>query len=84
MSKNRKKIYSCKTFFLSFGSKIAIYLSLRLHKGLKPSALKREHPALQNMKILYFFLYLWVIFALLDSDTATQINADPESGSTTC
>jgi hypothetical protein len=46
----------------------------------KPTALKREHPALQNMKILYFFLYLWVIFALLDPDPepATQINADPD------
>ncbi len=29
------------------------------------------------MKILYFFLLLWVIFALLDPDPATQINADP-------
>jgi hypothetical protein len=29
------------------------------------------------MKILYFFLFLWVIFALLDPDPATQINADP-------
>ena len=31
------------------------------------------------MKILYFFLYLWVIFALLDPDPdpRTQINADP-------
>jgi len=46
------------------------------------SALKKEHPALQNMKILYFFLYFWVIFALLDPDPATQINADP-CGSTT-
>jgi hypothetical protein len=45
----------------------------------KPSVLKREHPALQNMKILDFFLFLWVIFALLDPDPdpATQINADP-------
>jgi hypothetical protein len=50
----------------------------------KPSALKIEHPALQNMKILYFFLFLWVIFALLDPDPATQINADPcGSGSET-
>jgi hypothetical protein len=32
----------------------------------KPSALKREHPVLKNMKILDFFLFLWVIFALLD------------------
>jgi hypothetical protein len=29
-----------------------------------PSALKREYPALQNMKFLNFFLFLWVIFAL--------------------
>ncbi len=27
-----------------------------------------KHSALQNMKILYFFLFLWVIFALLDPD----------------
>jgi hypothetical protein len=37
----------------------------------KPSALKREHPALQNMKFLNF---LWVIFVLLDRDP------DSESG----
>jgi hypothetical protein len=31
------------------------------------------------MKILYFILFLWVIFALLDPnpDPATQINVDP-------
>ncbi len=34
----------------------------------KPSALKREHPALQKMKCINFFLFLWVIFALLDTD----------------
>jgi len=41
----------------------------------KPSALKREHPAIQNMKF-----FLWVIFALLDPepDPAFQINADPD------
>jgi hypothetical protein len=33
-----------------------------------PSALKREHPALQNMKFFNFFIFLWVIFALLDPD----------------
>jgi hypothetical protein len=43
------------------------------------SALKREHPVLKNMKILDFFLFLWVIFALLDPDPATQINADPDT-----
>jgi hypothetical protein len=41
----------------------------------KPSALKREHTALQNMKFLNLFLFLWVIFALLDLDP------DYESGS---
>jgi hypothetical protein len=30
------------------------------------------------MKILNFFLFLWVIFALLDPDPATQIKADPD------
>jgi hypothetical protein len=50
----------------------------------KPTALKREHPALQNMKFLYFYLFLCVIFAILDPDPATQINADPcGSGSKT-
>ena len=32
----------------------------------KTSALKREHPAIQNMKFLNFFLFLWVILDLLD------------------
>ncbi len=41
----------------------------------KPSALKKEHPALQVMKFLSFFLLLWVIFALLNPDQ------DSESGS---
>ncbi len=36
------------------------------------------------MEILDFFLFLWIIFALLDPDPATQINADPcGSGSET-
>ncbi len=42
---------------------------------------KIEHPPLQNMKILYFFLYLWVIYALLDPDPATHNECG--SGSTT-
>jgi hypothetical protein len=42
------------------------------------SALKREHPAFQNLN---FFLYLWVIFVLVDPnpDPAAQINADPDT-----
>jgi hypothetical protein len=53
----------------------------------KPSALKREHPALQNIKFLNFFLFLWVIFALLDpgpdseSGPTDLIESGSESGS---
>ncbi len=35
-------------------------------------SLKRGHPALQNMKFLNFFQFLWVTFALLDPDAADQ------------
>jgi hypothetical protein len=41
----------------------------------KPLALKRENPALQNMIFFYFFLYLWLVFVLLDP------NLDPHFGS---
>jgi hypothetical protein len=48
-----------------------------------PSALKKEHPALKNMK----FLLLWVIFALLDpnsdSEYGTGSTCPIESGSAT-
>jgi hypothetical protein len=57
-------------------------LSLGLNKGrtsyrrsLEPSK-ENIQPALQNMKIIYFFLYLWVIFAHLDPDPATQMKVD--------
>ncbi len=53
----------------------------------KPSALKSEHPELQKLKIVSFFLCLWVLFALLDLDPdcesgswydpGTQLNPDP-------
>jgi hypothetical protein len=42
------------------------------------STLKKEHPAHQNMKIFYFFLFLWVIFVSPVPDSGTQINADPD------
>jgi hypothetical protein len=53
----------------------------------KPSALKREHPALQKMKILSFFLFFFLTFLpswirirnlYADPDPAAQINADPD------
>jgi hypothetical protein len=34
----------------------------------KPSALKREHLAVQKMNFINLFIFLWVIFALLDPD----------------
>ncbi len=45
----------------------------------KTSALKREHPAFQNMIFLNFFLFLWVTFTLLDPDPDPQtwLNPDP-------
>jgi hypothetical protein len=45
----------------------------------KPSTLKIEHPALQKMNFFFFFLCLWVIFALLDLDTdpGTPLTPDP-------
>jgi hypothetical protein len=50
----------------------------------KPSALKREHPALKSMKILDFFYFCgsflppWIRIRNLnaDPDPATQIKAD--------
>jgi hypothetical protein len=47
-----------------------LYRKLKLQK--KPSALKREHPARENMKFLNFFLFLLVIFALLDPDSESR------------
>jgi hypothetical protein len=44
----------------------------------KPSALKREHSVLKNMKILDFFLFLWVIFGLLDPDPDLDTAPDPK------
>ncbi len=42
----------------------------------KPSALKREHPVLQSMELLNFFLLLWVIFALLDPDPDSEYGSE--------
>jgi hypothetical protein len=48
----------------------------------KPSALKREHPALQKMKFINCFLFFWAIFALLDPDPVfriwTHFETDPD------
>jgi hypothetical protein len=62
----RKKIQL--KFFSFFKSKIAIY-----RRSLQPS--KKKHSTLQKMKFINCFLFLWAIFALLDS------YPDCESGS---
>ncbi len=49
----------------------------------KPSAFKRDHPALQDMKFLNFFLFLWVIFALLDPDPDPQTRIQTGFGNNT-
>jgi hypothetical protein len=46
----------------------------------KFSALKKEHPALQKMKFMNLFLFLWSIFAPLgyaNPDPGTPLNPDP-------
>jgi hypothetical protein len=45
-----------------------VCLSACLYGEAFTPALKREHPALQNMKFLNFFLCLWVIVAIRDPD----------------
>jgi hypothetical protein len=47
----------------------------------KPPAPKKEHPALQNMKFLNFFLFLWGFFALPDPDSESGSTDLVESGS---
>jgi hypothetical protein len=44
-----------------------------------PSALKREHPALQKIKFINFFLCLWVILALPNPDCNPDPDTDPET-----
>jgi hypothetical protein len=89
-----KKFTAVKVFFIYFGSKIAIYLSLGLHKGHTSyrrrevfSPQKRTSSISKHENSLLFSIFV-VIFALLDPDPdpAAQINADPcgsGSGSTT-
>jgi hypothetical protein len=68
-------------FFLLFLTNIAIKFSLALHKGrtsykrsLQLSKENIQH--FKKMKIINFFLFLWVIFALLEPDP----DPDCESG----
>ncbi len=78
MTKNFKK-FTAKRKLNFFGSKIPIYLSLVLQKDVQAteeafSPQKRRNILHFIHEISYFFLLLWVFFALLDPDP------DPESG----
>jgi hypothetical protein len=55
-------------FFKIKNCNLVIPYKGRLKLQQKPSLLTREHLALQNMKFLDFFLFLWVFFALLGPD----------------
>jgi hypothetical protein len=57
MTKNLKKFTAVKHFKIFFGF---------FGEAFSP---QKRTSSTKNMKILYFFLYLWVIFALLDPDT---------------
>jgi hypothetical protein len=63
--------------YIFFGSKIAIYLSPGLPK-IRPSYRRSRTYSASKHENSSLFLFLWVIFALLGPDRATQINADPD------
>ncbi len=70
------KIFQLKKKFYLFISKNAIQFSLGLHKG-RPSyrrSLERSIESIQHFKTwnFFIFLFLWVIFALLNSDPADK------------
>ncbi len=48
----------------------------KLHE--KPSALKREYPARQKIKVIKFFQCLCVIFSHPDTDPGTPLNPDTD------
>ncbi len=90
MTKNWKKNYSWKFFFIFFLSKTAIYLSLGLHKVCLSyrRSLQFSKEAIQHFKTWTFtnyFLLLWVILPSwiriripnTDPDPQIRLNTDP-------
>jgi hypothetical protein len=78
LTKNRKKIGTVENVYIFFWSKIVIYLSQDILKrrssyrrSFQPS---KENIALQKMRFTNFFLFVWVIFTLLDSDPPHWLN----------
>ncbi len=82
MTKYVKK-FTVETKFIIFLSKIAIYLSLGLHKGRPSYRSRLQHSKRTSGTSKHeFFLFLWIIFALLDPDPATplaHIRVNPDS-----
>jgi hypothetical protein len=79
MTKNWKKFTAEKNCFLPIPRPPKGHPSYK--RSLQASALKREHPPLQNKKFLNFILFLWVILALLDPDSESGSSDLIESGS---
>ncbi len=81
-----KKNLQLEIKFLFSWSKIAIYLSLGLHKGL-PSYMRSLQPSKENIqhfkrwKFCPFFNFFGVILALLDPDPDPQFVCGSGSGS---
>ncbi len=84
--KMKKKI-QLDIFVKSFFDKKNCYLLIPrpsiLHKGLKPSALKREHPSFQKIKFIKCFLFFWVIFILLDPEHCKPLTTGTKKQKTT-
>jgi len=77
-----QKLKKCTAETKIFWSKTAIYLFLGLHKG-RPSYRRSFRPQKRisrssNMKCIQFFLFLWVIFTLLDPDRIRFPNPNPD------
>jgi hypothetical protein len=81
---DKKLLLKKKLYF--FGSKTTIYLSLGLYKG-RPSYRRSLQPSKENIQYLKtwkfwtFFIFLWIIFDLLDPDPDPQIECGSGSGS---
>jgi hypothetical protein len=78
-------MYSRNFYFYFFGSKIAIFFPRppkKTSKLQKLSAHRREHSAPQNLKLLPFFIFIFVgLFDPLGSGSGSspiKINADPD------
>ncbi len=77
MTKNLRKKLQQKVFFLFLKNCNVLMSKLQA----KPSALKREHPGLQKMNFINFFLCLWVIFCPPGSGSGYGSRDRIESGS---